>query len=103
MNTPKQELRRIMIDIIVGKEPVQYPPDKMLVLFRGVAEVLARRAGRPTHDPRLSAADDAVATEVFSDLILDRIITPGRDSMNPLPCFRVHSEASFQDAGGTPS
>ena len=103
MSTPKKELRDVMIDVIFKKERVQYPPDRMGVLFTGVAEVLARRSGKSTHDPRLSPEDEATATEICSDLIHDRIITPGRDAANPFPCFRVHSEASYPDGGATPS
>jgi len=83
-----------MLDIIAGREPVTYEPNQREHLFSGVAQVADRRAGRPegADDPKLNHEDSILALEVFWDLILDRIITPGMDAINPLPFFRVHSE-----------
>ena len=90
-----------MLDIIAGREPVTYSPNQVGHLFAGVAQVAARRAGRPEglDDPRLDSEDATLAHEVFWDLILDRIITPGADDINPLPFFRVHSEADLKRLG----
>ena len=96
-----------MLDIIAKREKVTYEPNQQAHLFIGVAEVLARRGDTPDdlprsfvsrHDPELGAADKLLAMEIFWDLILDRIITPGVDGLNPLPFFRVHSEADLEKA-----
>ena len=93
-----------MLDIISGKESVRYEPNQQTHLLLGVAEVFARR-GEATADasrsfrsmvePELKAEDELLALEVFWDLVLDRIITPGLNRANPLPFFRVHSEAKL--------
>lgn len=91
----KTEIRNIMLDIIAGREPIRYEPNQRGYLFSGIVQVADRRAGRPESmdDPRLAPDDAVLALEVFWDLILDRIITPGLNDINPLPFFRVHSEA----------
>lgn len=101
--TRKEELRAIMIDIIAGREKVQYCPNDQEGLLIGLGEVLTRRGHDPTDVPRsfltptgreLGVSDRLLAMEIFWDLILDRIITPGLNGDNPLlPNFRVHSEA----------
>ena len=104
MKTRKQELREIMIDIISGKEKVRYTPNQQAHLLIGVAEVLIRRGEPPNtsrsfhsgNDPELHADDELLAMEIFWDLIIDRIITPGMDKVNPLPHFRIHSEAGLE-------
>jgi len=103
MNTPKPKIRKIMLAILAKSEPVEYPPNQLSSLFRGIAEVLARQADKRTHDPRLSKEDDATATEVFWDLVLERIVTPGMNEKNLFPFFRVHSEAVFPDDSEEPS
>ena len=91
----KAEIRSIMLDIITGREPIRYEANQRGYLFSGVVQVADRRAGKPESDddPRLTEEDAVLALEVFWDLILDRIITPGLDIGNPLPFFRIHSEA----------
>ena len=104
MKTRKEELRAIMIDIISSKETVQYTPDQQVNLFIGVAEVLARRGDTPKDlrrsfvtrsHPILGESDELLAMELFWDLIIERVITPGLNKSNPLPFFRVHSEADL--------
>ena len=42
----------------------------------------------------LNSNDWKIYSEVFNDLIIDKVITPGYDNANPeLPWFRLHSEA----------
>jgi len=89
-----------MLDRIARRERTKYPPTEQGNLLAGIAEVLERRAGKEV-DPfsgyssryELGQDDQLLALEIFWDLILDRIITPGLDLINPLPRFRVHSEA----------
>ena len=90
----KSEIRSIMLDIIAGRESVTYEANQREHLFSGVAQVADRRSGQPEgiDAPKLNHDDAILALEVFWDLILDRIITPGADDTNPLPFFRVHSE-----------
>ena len=94
-----------MIDIISGKEKVQYSPNQQAHLLTGLAEVLVRRGETPAatsrsftsrFDPELRGDDELLAMEIFWDLIIDRVITPGMDKVNPLPHFRIHSEAGLQ-------
>ena len=93
-----------MIEIISGKEKVRYSPNQQAHLLAGLAEVLVRR-GEPdadksrsfttNFDPELNGEDELLAMEIFWDLIIDRVITPGMDKVNPLPHFRIHSEAGL--------
>ena len=90
-----------MLDILAGREKVQYEPTQEAHLLLGVAEVLGRRGGRQAdihsafqHIDELNHDDKLIALEVFWDLILDRVITPGYNYPNSkLPHFRLHSEA----------
>jgi hypothetical protein len=100
MNTRKAELRGVMLDIIAGREPTKYEVYEMGALIGAVAEVLHRRTGKSAdeHDryprsPQLEDEDRLLAQEIFWDLILERIITPGWGLPNSeLPYFRLHSE-----------
>lgn len=97
MKTEKSTIRGIMLDIVFQHEKVENAPDQINSLFRGIAEVLARRNDIKTFAPRLSKEDDITATEVFYDLIQERTIVPAKDSHNLLPHFRLHSEAAYPD------
>ena len=101
MDKRKTELRRIVLDIILGREAVTYDRWQFAHLSAGVAEVLSRRGSVEVfstsavlHEPRLAEADWQLTQEIFWDLICERVITPGSDSTNDqLPFFRLHSEA----------
>jgi hypothetical protein len=101
MNKRKAEIRSVMLDVIAGRESTKYDANQLAHLLLGVAEVLQRRSGKPEdmhnvfpRDPELEYEDKLLAQEVFWDLIVERIITPGFDFPNSeLPFFRVHSEA----------
>lgn len=92
-----------MLAVLSKKEAVEYPPNQLTDLFRGMAEVMTRSEGKQTHEPRLSKEDDATATEIFWDLVLERIVTPGLNEANKFPFFRIHSEAVFPDDSEEPS
>lgn len=103
MKNRKLELKNIMLDIIYRREATTYCPDQEGNLLHGVAEVLKRRAGKSNESenltiypqsPELDEDDKLLCQEVFWDLIIDRVITPGSDGANlELPFFRRHSEA----------
>ncbi|MBS0657227.1 MAG: hypothetical protein JSR82_03145 [Verrucomicrobia bacterium] len=102
MNHQKTALRAIILEILAGREQTSLEPYCLQHLFTGVAEVLERREPSPPNPtsiepPRatLSDADTLLAQEIFWDLIIERVITPGHDHANQsLPFFRVHSEAT---------
>ena len=103
MSTPKAELRAVVLDILLGKEPVAFDTWQFGHLTANVAEVLWRRHNSgDTHsgsmfqpERRLEEEDWELVQEIFWDLVCERILTPGKDHANPLfPWFRLHSEAA---------
>jgi hypothetical protein len=104
MKKRKAELRRVVLDIIAGRESTKYEVLELGNLKAGVAEVLHRRTGKSAEDhalyprdPQLEDEDKLLIQEIFWDLILERIVTPGWDVPNgDLPYFRIHSEAKDQ-------
>jgi hypothetical protein len=101
MNARKQEIRKITLDILLGREKTTYESTQFAHLKSGVAEVMARRSSTSpgrlplTGYPELSEQDALLLQEVFWDLFLDRIITIGLNPENPdFPWFRLHSEAA---------
>lgn len=96
MDHSYEELRSVVLDIISGREKVDYPPDQFQHLVLGVAEVLERREGKvqfDRHQRRLSPPDSEFVREVFWDLFLQRIITLGiNDSNREFPFFKMSSQ-----------
>jgi hypothetical protein len=89
MNIRKKELKDLMVSIIVKK-----PSGTLGGLLRDMAEALPRGQRPNGPVPELAEQDALWTLEVFHDLIIDKIITPGKDLTQPsLPYFRVHSEA----------
>lgn len=93
-----EEIRKIAIAILTGKEKVKYDPSQFEHLRVGVAEVIQKRETPSTlkadnyGNPRLSDHDDLFFQEVFWDLFRQGIITFGMDRMNTqFPWFRVSS------------
>jgi hypothetical protein len=96
MDHSYEEIRNVVIDIVVGREKVRYEPSQYQHLVLGVAEVLQRREGTtftPSllhNDPHLSGNDAELAREVFWDLFRQGIITLGsNDSNREFPFFKV--------------
>lgn len=86
MDHSYEELRTVVLDVILGREQARQTPDQFGHLIEGVEDVLDRREGRPV-DPHgrrvgLSANDSNLVREVFWDLFLQRIITLGIDNSN---------------------
>ena len=94
MSPRKALLRGIAIDIIAGRERTQYAANQATHLFLGIERRSERQARRQSGagDAELSSEDKLLAREIFWDLLIERVITPGLDDINPLPFFRVHSE-----------
>jgi hypothetical protein len=91
MTTTKSDIRAIALDILLD---TTNPPKQKVNLDLAIASELARKAGRPKQGDALSGNEWLMFDEVFWDLIMDRIITPGMDMANSgLPWFRLHSEA----------
>jgi hypothetical protein len=93
-----EEIRKVAIDILSGKEKVRYDPCQFESFRVGIAEVIQNREAPPNSrvdnigTPRLSDNDDLFFQEVFWDLFRQGIITFGMDRMNTqLPWFRVSS------------
>jgi len=89
-----EEVRAVALDILSGREPVQYPPSQYENLKLGVAEVFARREGgiQPGQHQRhhLDRADAEVYLEVFWDLFRQGVITLGSNDANrEFPHIRV--------------
>jgi hypothetical protein len=102
MTKRKDEMRRVILDIVTGREKTNYEVYELGGLRSAVAEVLYRRTSKPREDhpayprdPQLDEDEDKLLVqEIFWDLILEKIITPGWDVPNwKLPYFRLHSEA----------
>ena len=86
MDHTYEEIRNVVIDILAGREKVNYPPNQYAHLISGVAEVFQRREGTTLapsllhHEPHLSGNDAGLAREVFWDLFRQSIITLGCDN-----------------------
>lgn len=90
-----EEIRAATLDILSGREPIQYEASQYEHLRLGIGEVFARREGRiqPGHHGAqypLDRADSEIFLEVFWDLFRQGIITLGyNDSNREFPFFRV--------------
>ena len=103
MKTTKAEIRKIALDLLFKADE---PPTQKDQLDDEILEELKRRrADKPDKKDAEGSSeyDWQMFNELFWDLILDRIITPGIDAIHPaLPNFRLHSEArekSKQEGG----
>jgi hypothetical protein len=93
-----EEIRKIAIAILTGKEKVKYDPSQFEHLRIGIAEIIQKRETSSTSrtenygHARLSDHDDLLFQEIFWDLFRQGIITLGMDrSNNQFPWFRVSS------------
>lgn len=98
MDHTYEEIHNIVIDIVAGREKVNYSPTQYGHLLSGVAEVFQRREGTSLtpsmfhHEPHLSENDAELAREVFWDLFRQGITTLGCDNANrEFPFFKVSS------------
>jgi hypothetical protein len=91
-----EEIRDVIVDILLERETVNYEPSQWVNLCSGVAEVFARRSATPTqpfnrHDQaRLHPSDAELSRDVFWDLFRQGFITLGMNDSNPnWPFFRL--------------
>jgi hypothetical protein len=95
MSHSYEELRAVVVDILLRRESVSYEVNQYRHLVIGVAEVLARRAGtlqrnRGYGDPQLNPNDVELVRDVFWDLFRQGFITLGwNDSNDAWPFFRL--------------
>jgi hypothetical protein len=93
MKTTKSEIKTMAIGILFSPDP----PRQKIDLDRGIASALAAKNGLPKYEPdgMLFGENWLMFSEVFWELIVDKIITPGMSSVHAeLPWFRLHSQAS---------
>ena len=91
-----EEIRDIVVDILMKREAVSYDPTQWGHLTAGLAEVLARRGGAAQSPPtrfvqsNLHPYDAELARDVFWDLFRQGFITLGLNDSNPnWPFFRL--------------
>jgi hypothetical protein len=87
-----EELREVVVGILLKEEKVAFPPTQWAHLSSGVAEGLLRRAGQPVdhRHPPLRGPDAELLRDIFWDLFRQGFITLGVDDMNPAwPFFRL--------------
>jgi len=79
-----EEIRSVALDILAGREAVQYPPVQYENMMLGIAEIYARREGRPRNGrpPQLDEADRELFLEVFWELFRQGVITLGLNDAN---------------------
>lgn len=90
-----EEIRSVALDILAGREQVQWAPTQYQNLMTDIGEVFARREGKiqPGHfgaTYALEPVDRERFLEVFWDLFRQGVITLGSDDSNRnFPHFRV--------------
>src|SRR5579862_8876761 len=91
-----EELRAIIIDILLGREGIAYGASQFTFLVSGVAEVLARREGQqqssysPWAGVQPHPEDAELVRDIFWDLFRQGFITLGTgDSNQAWPFFRL--------------
>jgi len=93
-NTPRsyEEIRSVIVDILLGKEQLNHPADQFGSLVSGVNEVFARRAGKtgPVGPLPSNPQDAELVRDIFWDLFRQGTITLGLNNSNPMwPFFRL--------------
>ena len=106
-----EELRSVVVDILVGREKTHYPPVQYSSLALGVGEVLARR-GSPAPEVPLTSSPDEVrlgrhdvelVRDIFWDLFRQGFITLGLNDNNEMwPWFRLTQYAQTTLAAQSP-
>jgi hypothetical protein len=90
-----EELREVVVDILIGQEQVDSQPTTWTHLIDGVAKVMARRAGHHQgadayRHARLHPYDAELVRDIFWDLFRQGFITLGLNDSNPAwPFFRL--------------
>ena len=81
-NHSYEELRIVVVDLLLRRETVRYEVNQFRHLTAGVAEMLARRKGTPQQargygEPHLSSNDAELVRDIFWDLFRQGFITLG--------------------------
>jgi hypothetical protein len=101
-----EEIRDVVVDILLNREPVDYSPDQWEHLKLGVAQVLARRDNRQIQAfplQRLSGEEAELVRDVFWDLFRQGYITIGLNDHNAeWPFFRLSHFGKTTLAQGDP-
>jgi hypothetical protein len=89
-----EEIREVVVDILLKRENVSFEPSQFGSLTSGVAEVFARRIAKPgqpvDRHNRLHPYDAELVRDVFWDLFRQGFITLGLNDSNPnWPFFRL--------------
>lgn len=87
-----EEIRDVVVDILLGRERTMYGADQFTSLAHGVHEVFARRSGDTRHPTQVTqnAQDEELVRDVFWDLFRQGAITLGMNNANPgWPFFRI--------------
>jgi hypothetical protein len=89
-----EEIREVVLDVLLKKESVSLPVTQYLSLTKGVAEVVWRRERLPGQElqntPPLIETDEEFVRDVFWDLFRQGFITLGSNNSNPMwPHFRL--------------
>ena len=103
-----EELRNVVMDILLRKEAVSFPVNQWGHLTTGVAEVIARREKTPAtpyshNQPVLHPHDAELVRDIFWDLFRQGVITLGLNDSNPAwPWFRLSHFGEQAMAGQQP-
>jgi hypothetical protein len=91
-----EEIREVVVEILLGRETVAFPPSQWRHLHLGVAEVFERRETQPGqpynrhHQATLRGQDAELVRDVFWDLFRQGFITLGMNDNNAeWPFFRL--------------
>lgn len=103
-----EEIREVVVDIMLGKEQVGYTPNQWQHLIDGVKEVFDRREHPGNHHQTglrasLHSEDAELVRDVFWDLFRQGVITMGYNDSNPnWPFFRLSYKGDKILRGSTP-
>lgn len=90
-----EELREVVIDLLLGREKADYEPNQWAHVTDGVAKILALRKGAAREAEeyrraRLHPFDAELVRDIFWDLFRQGFITLGMNDSNPAwPFFRL--------------
>lgn len=102
-----EELREVMMDVMLRKESVPFPPDQWAHLTDGVKHVLAMRSGITPNSQEyrvnLHPYDRELMRDIFWDLFRQGYITLGKDDSNAAwPFFRLSAFGARALQGQSP-
>ena len=110
MDHSYEEIRSVILDILAGRENVNYSPNQFAHLKAGVAEVFERREDTSQQrsfssrsDAQLSYNDRELCREAFWDLFRQGVVMIGADDANQkFPWFSITSQGKRLLEGSDP-